>query len=48
MIDDFFNTGILFLMVVLVALPASLAVAKTLQQNAGRRRDRRPGYTKGH
>ena len=52
MITDFFNTGILVLMIVLVALPVGLAIARTLRQHAGRRRLRRGGgasaYTKGH
>jgi len=38
MITDFFNTGIIVLMVVLVALPALLAVARTVQQRTARRR----------
>lgn len=38
MITDFFNTGIIVLMIVLVALPASMAVARTVQQHLTRRR----------
>ena len=38
MITDFFNTGIIVLMIVLVALPASMALARTVQRHRARRR----------
>ena len=38
MITDFFNTGIIVLMIVLVALPATMAIARTVQQHLARRR----------
>ena len=38
MITDFFNTGIIVLMIVLVTVPAMLAIARTIQQRLDRRR----------
>jgi hypothetical protein len=38
MISDFFTNGILLLLVVLIAVPVTVAVARTVQQHMGRRR----------
>ncbi len=52
MIAQFFNTTIVILLVVLVAVPATLAVARTLKERSARRRlarerDRRTGLEAG-
>jgi len=38
MISDFFTNGILVLLVVLIAVPVTVAIARTVQQHMGRRR----------
>lgn len=38
MITDVLNTGIILLMIILVAVPAMMAIARTVQQHLGRRR----------
>lgn len=38
MITEVLNTGIILLLVILVAVPATLAIAKTVRQHLGRRR----------